>query len=152
MHSLHVDSMAVPSLLGRSYITNMRRNYVRSDVVLCPRKHCGPASARAVPVLVNAMLTIRHLTHITARCCQVYGPPHQPGHQAACLLSRSACYPVLLYWHTVVKRVESTLTKLALAPATKDLLQRRPLSSCDSCIALDSSGGCIADLTDRDCI
>ena len=75
MYSLHVDSMAVPSLLCRSYITDRRGNYVRSDLVFRPRKHCGPASAHAVPTLVNAMLTTHHLTPITARCCQVYGQP-----------------------------------------------------------------------------
>ncbi len=74
-HALQVNPMAAPSLLCRSYITNMGEYYVRSDLVFRPRKHCGPASARAVPVLVNAMLTIHHLTHITARCCQLYGQP-----------------------------------------------------------------------------
>ena len=72
--------------------------YVRSDLVFRPRKHCVPASARAVPVLVNAMLTI-HLTHITARCCQVYGqttpatcrPLSSPPVIPLCMLTLAAC-------------------------------------------------------------
>ena len=71
-HALQINPMAAPSLLCRSYMTNMGEYYVRSDLVFRPRKHCGPASARSVRVLVNAMLTIHHLTHITARCCQLY--------------------------------------------------------------------------------
>ncbi len=62
--------------------------YVRSDVVFRPRKYCGPASARAVPVLVNAMLTIHHLIPIMARCCLVYGQP-----QTSQATKQPACYP-----------------------------------------------------------
>ena len=87
MHSLHVDSMAVPSLLGRSYITNMRGHYVRSDLVFRPRKHCGPASARAVPVLVNAMLTIHHDSHHSTLLSSLRKTHTSPA------TKQPACYP-----------------------------------------------------------